>query len=209
MESLSQDWWMINTNIAAGTYLLVACLLWSSYDACVLADILLFLVLLLIAALVGTVFMHLFLRIPYVPSSRKSIETMIALAKLTGNETVYDLGAGDGRVLLKSKKYYPEITAIGIERVPTIWLLGWVRSRGSGIRFERANALRRDICDADVVFLYLFPSLMSELEKKFDRELRPGTKVVANVFPFPNRKPVRHEEVQTWLGKKKVWVYEW
>lgn len=176
-----------------------------------LIDILLFLLLLVTAALTGTALMHLFLRIPFVPSSKRSIEEMIRHAALKGNETVYDLGSGDGRLLIDVKRQYPKTTVIGVEYVPTIWLLGKTRClfARADIRYERGNALRRDVSDADIVFLYLLPPLMGRLEEKFDRELRPGTKVISNTFPFPQKKHVAVSEVQTRTGKKKVWVYEW
>lgn len=148
---------------------------------------------------------------PFLPSSRKVVRAMIDFAELRGTETVVDLGAGDARILIAAKKKYPSIRAVGIEILPLVWLLGRLNiflSRRD-IEWRRGNALTQDVREADCVFLYLFPKVMKTLQEKFDRELRPGTKVISYVFRFPGRKPLRELTVP-WLGGKNVLrLYRW
>lgn len=136
---------------------------------------------------------------------------MVRFADLKGTEIVYDLGAGDGRILIACKRLHPGLRAIGWEFVPTVWLLGKLRIWWSGqeVALKLGNALKHSMADAGCLFLYLFPAVMAELERKFDRELKPGTKVVSYVFRFPHREPVARKEVP-WLGETRMlWLYEW
>ena len=63
--------------------------------------------------------------------------------------------------------------------------------------------------DADRIFLYLLPSVMEKLEKKFDAELKPGTRVVSNSFRFPSRKPIEEIPIDWYKEGRKLVVYEW
>lgn len=151
------------------------------------------------------------IKVPFVPSSKKAIEEMIRFADLKGTETVYDLGAGDGRILIAAKRLHPGIRAIGIEYVPTVWLLGklriWLSRRK--VTLLCGDALKYSVTDAQCIFLYLFPTIMEELGKKFDRELKPGTTVISSVFPFPHRKPIAEKQVP-WLGERRtIRLYRW
>jgi hypothetical protein len=94
-----------------------------------------------------------------------------------------------------------------VEFVPTVWMLGWVRIRlaGQQVNWKLGNALHADISRADVVFLYVTPHLMASLEDKFDRELRPGTVVIANTFRFPRRKPEREVQAAGKTVRRYVW----
>jgi len=154
---------------------------------------------------------NLFVRVPFVPSSTKVAEEMVRFAGLKNTETVYDLGAGDGRILIAAKRLHPHLRAIGWEYVPTVWLLGKLRIWWSGqdVTLRLGNSEKQDVRDADCIFLYLFPTVMPSLEEKFNRELKPGTKVISYVFPFPHKKPIAQKSVP-WLGRTHMlWLYEW
>ncbi len=162
------------------------------------------------AALAVTAFLHLIvLKVPYVPTSRATVDRMLRLAELQGDETVMDLGAGDGRLLIAACKKYPGVRAVGIEYVPTVWLLGWLRIKVSGlssrIAWKLGDARKADVSRADTVFLYVSPNLMAVLEDKFDRELHPGTVVIANSFSFPGRDPQQESRE----GPATVRRYRW
>lgn len=162
--------------------------------------------LLAVAALWG-----LFLRVPSVPTPITVVQTMIDLAQLTGAETIVDLGAGDGRVLIEAKKRYPAIRAVGCELNPTIWLIGKLRAllQHTTIELHLRSILREDLTHADVVFLYLFPELMERLITQFDHELKPGTRIVSYMFRLKDREPVTTKEVRGYWGKATVYVYRW
>ena len=165
----------------------------------------------LIATIVVTTIYAFVARVPYVPTPRRVIQSMIDLARLQGSERVFDLGAGSGSILIAAKRKHPSIEATGIELSPLVWLLGRAKIFLSGmqIRFLRTNVFKTDVSDADVIFLYLFPSIMVDMEDKFDRELRPGTVVISHAFPFNRREPQETLKVSHWSGKKTVRRYQW
>jgi SAM-dependent methyltransferase len=150
-------------------------------------------------------------KVPFVPTSQRVVDQMLEAADLSGNEVVYDLGAGDGRFLISAKRRFPGVTAIGFEMVPLVWFLGKMRVLFSGqkVQYRFGNALKHEIRDANCVFLYLITSLMPIFAAKFDRELRPGTVVVSNSFPFPGRNPIKKFQVKGIVGKTSVYVYRW
>lgn len=165
----------------------------------------------MVVLIVITALAHLFMATPYGPTPLPVAREMIRLAELKGDETVYDIGAGDGRLLIEAKRQAPGIHAKGFEIALGIWLVGklriWYSRQYICLRLQ--NALKVHLADADVIFLYLFPGLLRRLESKFDAELRPGTKVISHVFRFPGRKPLREVRVPWKRGEKTVLVYEW
>lgn len=154
---------------------------------------------------------HAILGVPYVPTSRRVARAMVELAHLRGDEVVFDLGAGDGRILRTAKRMFPGITAIGYEIVPAVWFFGflWCALTRSGVCLKHGNSLLADIHRADVVFFYMFPSVMAKFAEKFDRELRPGTIVVSHAFLFPNHHPIKERSVPSWRGDAQLFLYRW
>ena len=146
--------------------------------------------------------------IQYVPTPGTVVRAMIENANLRPGQIVYDLGAGDGRVLIAAKRACPEIRAIAVEYVPTVYLVGRLlsRLRGTDIEWRWGALQKQDLQDADVIFVYLCNDLMQQLEQKFASELAPGTRVISHAFQFPHVKPVGVVEVKT---GKKLYVYEW
>lgn len=155
--------------------------------------------------------MNLWTRVPSLPTSPAIVAAMIELADLQGNETVVDLGAGDGRLLIAAKKKHSSIHAAGTEIVPTVWLIGKLKILFSGhkIAFHLGDSLKQDVRNADVVFLYLFPEVMQKLSEKLDRELKPGTRVISHTFRFPGKTPILEQKVKGYLGETMVYVYQW
>lgn len=177
----------------------------------VAADFVIIGVILLIAVIIVTVLYACIVGVPYVPTPLPVARAMITLAGLQGNERVFDLGAGNARILIEAKKQFPSLDATGVELAPTIWLLGLCKIFLSGqrIRFLRRDALTMNLGDADVIFLYLYPGAMARFEDKFDRELRPGTIVIVHAFPFSRRQPSETVIVDGWTWKKTLRRYVW
>lgn len=149
--------------------------------------------------------------VPSVPTPLHIADAMIGLIPWKGNELVMDLGAGDGRLLERIKASHPDVTVFGCEIVPTIWLMGRLRSliRRSGVKVQLQSLRSVDVSQADVIFLYLFPGLMKELEERFNRELKSGTYVAAQTFGFPTKKALKEIRVPRLGGEVSVWVYRW
>jgi precorrin-6B methylase 2 len=140
-----------------------------------------------------------FYGVPWVPTREARIHMALQLAKLQPGETLYDLGAGDGRVLVMAAKEFGAI-AVGIEAGPVQCLIGWLRIRLSGSRHKArircGNFYRADVAEADVIFVYLTSSQTSRLAKKLEQELRPGARVVSVAADFPGWQPSRIDREQ-------------
>lgn len=132
---------------------------------------------------------------PFVPSSKRSVETMIRLAKLRPGQTIIDAGSGDGRVLFEAAKQ--GANSVGLEINPYLVLYTRLRAffgpyRGSVTALWQ-SLWSADLHQADVVFVYLIPWKMEVLAEKLKSELKPGALVISNSFIFPGWKIVRKD----------------
>lgn len=139
---------------------------------------------------------------PFVRSSKKNIKAMIELADIKVGDQIVDLGSGDGTILLEAARRGAE--AIGIEINPFLCLYSRWRIKRAGFTAQ-AKVLCGDfrdysLRDADVVFLYLWPSTIEKLREKLIRELKPGALVISNGFRVPLWKQV--------MGKEGVYLYK-
>ncbi len=125
--------------------------------------------------------------VPWVPTREKRIRKALELAELKPDETLYDLGAGDGRVLIMAAKEFGA-KAVGIEIGPVQCLVGRLRILFSGSRQKAqircANFYKSDVSDADVIFIYATSSQTSRLLPLLERTLRPGARVVSIAADF-------------------------
>lgn len=185
-----------------------------------LTDIVLAIVALLSVLALATMLGSLWVWVPYVPTPKRVVRRMIELATLKGNETIYDLGCGDARILIEAKKRYPGIRAIGYELPLGIWLLAKLRVWLSGfpIEVQMRDYLKADLRNADVLFLYLVPEVLPSLLRKLKAEIKSGTKILSHGFELPGRTPAHCERVPlpSWKffsasGKKgpRIFVYTW
>lgn len=174
-------------------------------------DAIIALMILFVLGLVLMMITSIFLRAPYVPTPHDVVKKMIDMADLKGNEVVYDLGAGDGRLLIASKKTHSGIIAKGFELSPPVYLVGRIRIWQSKlpISLKMQNFFYQDVSDADCVFLYLMPGAMKRLAGKFAKELKPGTKIVSHAFVFPDRIPIKSMKVPWLQGEKDLLLYKW
>lgn len=168
--------------------------------------------LVFVLALLVTALAHLFLRVPYVPTPHAVCAAMVQAAKLQKGETVLDLGCGDARLLMHAAKAEPTIRAIGCEVVPTVWILGYIRSLFSRPRVtvRLRSALKETVEEADVLLIYLTPPILRKLMPKFDRELKKGCRIVSHAFKLPGLEPDEVIPVKrSVLGPSNVYVYYW
>lgn len=125
---------------------------------------------------------------PYVATSHPSVAQAIQLAQIATGEMFIDLGSGDGRLVVAAAQLGAHAT--GYETNP--WLV--LKSRRLIARANLTkkahiiwgNLWRADLTKADVLSVFILPNLLADLEKKFDRELEPGTRVVTIGWPLPN-----------------------
>ena len=132
---------------------------------------------------------------PFVPSHRRAVNAMIALSHLEPGMIMYDLGSGDGRTLFAAAK--KGAMAIGFEINPI--LVVWTKLRilfsplHQRIKVHWKTLWRADLRDADVVYVYLLPHRMKQLEKLLKKQLKPNSIVVSNSFIFPHWKILRKD----------------
>ena len=130
--------------------------------------------------------------VPWVPTRVARIRKALQLVELQPGEKLYDLGAGDGRVLIMAAEEF-DAQGVGIEIGPVQCALGWLRILLSGsrqrVRMRCGNFYKADVHDADVVFVYLTSSQTSRLAEKLARELQPGARVVSIAADFPDWQP--------------------
>lgn len=125
---------------------------------------------------------------PYVPTPQNIVRKMLELAKAGPDDVVYDLGCGDGRVLFTAVEEFNVKRAVGYEINPYMSesTQRKVAEKGLNGRVEviNENFFLADISAASIITLYLTTSGNSKLKPKFERELRPGTRVVSHDFPM-------------------------
>jgi cyclopropane fatty-acyl-phospholipid synthase-like methyltransferase len=136
---------------------------------------------------------------PYYPTPRTIVEKMLQLAGLKAGEKLYDLGSGDGRiVIMAAQKFHAE--AIGVEIDPKMVKQSLDRIRGLGLertaKIVHADLLQQNYSSADVVTVYLLPEAIdSKVQPLLDRQLKKGARVVAHDFEFRNWTPEKTENI--------------
>ncbi|HSG18137.1 MAG TPA: methyltransferase domain-containing protein [Anaerolineae bacterium] len=130
----------------------------------------------------------------WAPTTMKTANKMLAIADVGPDDLVYDLGCGDGRIIVSAARRYGA-RAVGIEIDPFRYLWCQVLIAVLGLRGRVkvifGDFFNQDLSDADVVTCYLLQVTNEKLEAKLKEDLRPGTRVVSNYFTFPGLVKVR------------------
>jgi precorrin-6B methylase 2 len=130
--------------------------------------------------------------VPFVPTTDEAVAAMLKLAGVTKTDVVYDLGCGDGRIVVAAAKTYGA-RAVGIDINPVRISEAKENARTAGVeklvRFEENDLFQADIHEATVVTLFLLQSVNLKLRPKLLQELKPGTRVVSNTFDMGDWKP--------------------
>jgi SAM-dependent methyltransferase len=134
----------------------------------------------------------------YVPTSPEVVEAMLKLANVTKNDVVYDLGCGDGRIVVAAARAFGA-HAIGIDIDPQRIAEANANAKTAGVegrvKFVLGDLFEQDLHDATVVTLYLLNSLNLKLRPKLWKELKPGTRIVSHAFDMGDWKPEQTQEV--------------
>lgn len=139
------------------------------------------------------------------PTPMKKVRRMLALAEVKPQDVVYDLGSGDGRIIVTATKEYGA-KSVGIEVDPLRFLFSWLRTRVSGLgnrtQVIYGNFFYKDLSAASVVTLFLLESTNDKLRQKFEAELKPGTRVVSYHWTFTGWMPIKVDR------ESELYLYE-
>lgn len=148
---------------------------------------------------------------PYVPSPQPVVERMLEAADVKPGETVFDLGCGDGRILITAAREF-KAKGVGVEL--SNGLVKEARDQVSRLGLQnRVSILQGDLLEvdlrpADVVTLYLLTSSNDRLKPMFEKALRPGARVVSHDFAIRGWKPSRIDTVGVSGRIHTIYVYQ-
>ena len=130
----------------------------------------------------------------FAPTREPVVYEMLELAGVREGDVVYDLGSGDGRIVVLAAQKYG-VRGVGIEIDPRLVAVSREVARQAGledrVRFVEGDLFTADISGATIVTLYLSTAVNRDLEPKLRRDLRPGTRVVSHQFPIGRWTPDR------------------
>lgn len=133
----------------------------------------------------------------YVPTPQEMVDRMLEMAEVKPGETVYDLGCGDGRIVVTAARDFGA-RGIGVDIDPRRIAESRANVRKAGVEdrveIRQADLFTMDFADADVVALYLLPALNLRLRPRILEELRPGTRIVSNSFDMDDWRPDLEEK---------------
>jgi SAM-dependent methyltransferase len=169
--------------------------------------------LLAISALAAALQGPAHLDVPFVPTPNAVVDGMLKLAGVKSTDTVYDLGCGDGCIVIAAARHY-KAHAVGVDIDPQRIQEARENAKQAGVenlvRFEQNDLFQADIRKATVLTLYLLPNVNERLKPKLLRDLKPGTRIVSHSFDMGDWKPDREETIDgryiylwTVPGKKK------
>lgn len=130
-----------------------------------------------------------------IPSRQSTVRRMIAVAQVKRGDRLVDLGSGDGRILFHAAACGAQ--CIGFEINP--FLCWYTRLRAfvtgaKGVEVSRSDLWKADLSSADVLTIYMVPQYMPRLKAKVQAEMKPGSRIVAAVYPFPDWEPKERVE---------------
>lgn len=146
------------------------------------------------------------LDVPYVPTDQEVVDAMLDLAEVNENDMVYDLGCGDGRIVVTAaKKYGARGTGVDIdpERISEANENAKAAGVADKVNFIQGDLFETDFSDASVVTLYLLSSVNMKLRPILLDQLKPGTRIVSHAFDMGDWEP---EETRTVDGTR---IYRW
>lgn len=149
---------------------------------------------------------ELMLDVPYVPSDEKIVDALLDLAGVTSRDLLYDLGCGDGRIVVAAAMQR-SARAVGIDLDPAR-IADAMEYAGNcqverWVDFREGDLLEADFSNATVVTLYLLDSVNLELRPRLQQELQPGTRIVSHAFDMGDWKPDEHVRLAS------INLYKW
>lgn len=137
--------------------------------------------------------------VPFIPTADAVVDGMLKLAGVKSTDVVYDLGCGDGRIVIAAAKNYGA-HGVGVDINPERVREARANARKAGVeslvKFEENDLFQADIRNATVVMIYLDPDVNLRLRPKLLKELRPGSRVVSHSWDMGDWRPDKEEVVE-------------
>ena len=147
---------------------------------------------------------------PYVPTPLNVIREMLDFAEVGGDDIVYDLGCGDGRMLLMAALEYGA-RGVGIEIREDLVKAAMASISEAGVgtraRVIQGDMFAQDLGEATVVMLYLLSAVNAQLRPKLERELKKGTRIVCHDFGVEGWRPSASKEVKGRIMRHMLYLY--
>jgi precorrin-6B methylase 2 len=153
--------------------------------------------LLVVAGILAYLVWPMFFGAMYQPSTETVVQKMLKLAGLTSDDTLYDLGSGDGRILfLAAQKYGAKAIGIEIDPIRYYRTKRKIERRGleKQIRLIQGNFFDQDLAEATVITIYQSQRTNQKIKAKFLKELRPETRIVSNRWTFEGWTPTQVDD---------------
>jgi trans-aconitate methyltransferase len=148
---------------------------------------------------------------PYVPTPQDVVDRMLADANVTSSDVVYDLGSGDGRIVITAAKKYGA-RGVGIDIDPDRIAESRRNARNAGVgdlvQFQHGDILSADVSRATVVTLYLVSSANLKLRPILTKQLRPGARIVSHAFGMGDWTPEKVDRFKDAQGDDRT-IYVW
>ena len=149
---------------------------------------------------------------PFIPSAPDVVERMLAFAKVTPDDVVYDLGCGDGRIPIAAAVNYGA-RGVGLDIDPKLIEVSRANAKAAGVEdrveFRVQDVLTADVSPATVVTLYLLSSSNEQLRPMLTRQLRPGARIVSHAFSMGRSWPADSVEQFVSARGDEVTLYLW
>ncbi len=150
----------------------------------------------------------------YVPTPPKVVDRMMELANITSRDTVFDLGSGDGRMVIRAAKQH-DAYGVGIEIDEELVAEARKNAQKAGVtdqvEFREQDFFKADISEATVLLLYLLPDKLEDLQPKLIDELETGTPIVTHDFRFHGWEPEKSVRIPVssgfWGGQKTIYLW--
>jgi tRNA G37 N-methylase Trm5 len=147
---------------------------------------------------------------PYVVSPQQIVDKMLEAASLKPGETIYDLGCGDGRVLIAAVQRY-RAKAVGVELSPSVAKAAEENVKRNNLQNDvkviQGDLMAVNLAPADVVTIYLETSSNDLLRPNLEKYLRPGSRVISYEFPVPGWKAKHIEKISAYNRAHQIFVY--
>ena len=152
---------------------------------------------------------------PFVPTEESDVVRMLRLANLREGDMVFDLGSGDGRIVLEAARMHPGVRGRGIEMDEKLVRDSTATAGATGlaerVKFVHQNAFDADLSDATVITMWLWPEVMNMLRPKILAEARPGTRVITRMWDLgtwpPDQSATDGTVLYKWIVPARVAGY--